>query len=419
MGGETPADPGRRSRTWSASPARRWRSGRRTTSSPGPGPRTRCSPTARPSAGAGSCPRMLRDVAERDLSTTVLGDRAAGAAAAGADRRPEGRPRGRRAGHGAGGGGRRPADDRQHRLALHDGGDRRGERRGAALVPALLAQRPRAARELRRPRRGRRLRRDRRHRRHLHPRLEAARPAAGLAALPQGSGNANYFQDPVFRAGPRAAARRRTWAPRPAATWASLQPRADLGRPRPAARADLAADPGQGDPARRRRPRGGGPRHRRDRRLQPRRPAGRRRARLARRARRRSPRRSATSSPSSSTAASAAAPTSSRRSPSAPTPSASAAPTSGAWRSTARRGVETVLKMVLAELDLTMALCGYTEPGPARPRGARPSGPRTRSSGRAAGPARPPGRRGGSPARPSARDSSASAASSFSLVRGR
>jgi lactate 2-monooxygenase len=28
-----------------------------------------------------------------------------------------------------------------------------------------------------------------------------------------------------------------------------------------------------------------------------------------------------------------------------------------------QRGVETVLKMVLAELDLTLALCGYTEPG--------------------------------------------------------
>ena len=34
-------------------------------------------------------------------------------------------------------------------------------------------------------------------------------------------------------------------------------------------------------------------------------------------------------------------------------------------------GVETVLKMVLAELDLTMALCGYTEPEPARPGRAR------------------------------------------------
>ena len=27
-----------------------------------------------------------------------------------------------------------------------------------------------------------------------------------------------------------------------------------------------------------------------------------------------------------------------------------------------QQGVETVLKMVLAELDLTMALCGYTRP---------------------------------------------------------
>ena len=263
---------------------------------------------------------------------------AAGAAAARPDRRPEGRPRGGRAGDGAGGGGRRPADDRQHRLPLHDGGDRRGERRGAALVPALLAQRPRAARELRRPRRGRRLRRDRRHRRHLHPRLEAARPAAGLAALPRRQRQRQLLPGPGLPGRPRAAARGgpgRGDRPLPGR---ALQPRADLGRPGAAARADLAADPGQGDPARRRRPRGGEPRHRRDRRLQPRRPAGRRRARLARRAAGRSPTRSATSSRSSSTAASAAAPTSSRRSPSAPTPSASAAPTSGAWRSTARRG---------------------------------------------------------------------------------
>ena len=28
-----------------------------------------------------------------------------------------------------------------------------------------------------------------------------------------------------------------------------------------------------------------------------------------------------------------------------------------------QQGVETVLKMILADLDLTMALCGYTEPG--------------------------------------------------------
>ena len=113
---------------------------------------------------------------------------------------------------------RRPADDRQHRLALHAGGDRRGERRGPALVPALLAQRPRAARELRRPRRGGRLRRDRRHRRHLHPRLEAARPAAGLAALPRRHA-ATPTTSRTRSSAPASSRRpRRTSARRPAAT---------------------------------------------------------------------------------------------------------------------------------------------------------------------------------------------------------
>ena len=95
-------------------------------------------------------PRMLRDVAQRDLSTTRARHGDAGAADAGADRRAEGRPRGRRAGDRARRRRGRRADDRQHRLALHARGDRRGRRRGAALVPALLAQRPRAGRELRR-----------------------------------------------------------------------------------------------------------------------------------------------------------------------------------------------------------------------------------------------------------------------------
>ena len=140
------------------------------------------------------------------------------------------------------------------------------------------------------------------------------------------------------------------------------QPGAELGRPRLAARADLAADPDQGDPARRRRPRGGA-RAASTASSSPTTAAARSTARSPRSTPcRRSPRRSATTSRSSSTAASAAAPTCSRRSPSAPTPSASAAPTSGAWRWTARPGVEAVLKMVLAELDLTMALCGLTRP---------------------------------------------------------
>ena len=36
-------------------------------------------------------------------------------------------------------------------------------------------------------------------------------------------------------------------------------------------------------------------------------------------------------------------------------------------------GVETVLKMVLAELDLTLALCGYTEPGQLGPDALAPA----------------------------------------------
>ena len=208
----------------------------------------------------------------------------AGAADAGPDRGPEGRPRGGRAGDRPRRGRGRRADDRQHRLPLHARGDRRGRRRGAALVPALLG---RTTREL------------------LESFVERAE-AAGYGAivvtvdtfipgwkprdlqqawLPflEGMGVANYFQDPVFRAALEKppeedlGRRHRPLPRRPG------QPLADLGRPGDAARDDLAADRRQGDPARRRRPRGGAARGRRDRRLQPRRPPGRRRDRLARR----------------------------------------------------------------------------------------------------------------------------------------
>ena len=110
-----------------------------------------------------------------------------------------------------------------------------------------------------------------------------------------GMGVANYFQDPVFRAGLEKTPEEDQGAAtghflgvqaNPSLTWDDLAV---------AARADLAADRDQGHPARRRRPRGGAARHRRHRRLQPRRPPGRRRDRLARRAGRRSPRPSATS----------------------------------------------------------------------------------------------------------------------------
>ena len=262
----------------------------------------------------------------------------AGAADAGADRRPEDRPRRGRAGDRAGGGRGRRADDRQHRLALHAGGDRRGGRRGRRAGSSSTG--PTTASSLE----------------SFVGRAEAAGYGAIVvtvdtfipgwkprdlqqAWLPflERHGRRQLLPGPGLPRRPREAARggpRRRDRPLPRRP---RQPRADLGRPRLAARADLAADPGQGHPARRRRPRGGAPRRRRDRRLQPRRPPGRRRDRLARRAAgdRRGGRRRARRS--SSTAASAAAPTCSRRSRSAPTPSASAAPTSGAWRSTARR----------------------------------------------------------------------------------
>ena len=75
-----------------------------------------------------------------------------------------------------------------------------------------------AARELRRPRRGGRLRGDRRHRRRLHPRLEATRPAAGPAPLPRRDGQRQLLPGPGLPRRPREDARRRTSAPRPAAT---------------------------------------------------------------------------------------------------------------------------------------------------------------------------------------------------------
>ena len=90
-------DPGLGRRAGARAPWRRWSRGRPTTSAPAPAARTRCAPTARPSAGAGSC----RGCCATSPSATSRprarhGD--AGAAAAGPDRRPEGRPRGGRAG---------------------------------------------------------------------------------------------------------------------------------------------------------------------------------------------------------------------------------------------------------------------------------------------------------------------------------
>ena len=179
--------------------------------------------------------------AARRLRARPLDHRArdgdAGAAAAGADRGPDDRPRRGRAGDGAGRGRGRAADDRQHRLALHAGGDRRGQRRGAALVPALLAQRPRAAASSSDAPSGPATARS------SSPSTPSSRAGSrATCSRPgcrssTGSGVANYFQDPVFRAALEKTpeedlGRRDRPVPRRPG-----QPGADLGRPRVAARA--------------------------------------------------------------------------------------------------------------------------------------------------------------------------------------
>ena len=119
-----------RSRSWSASPARRWSERAANYVFAGAGTEDTMRANREAFRRRRIVPRMLRDVAERDLSTTVLGTAMPAPlllAPIGVQKvvHEEGE-----LAHGPGGGGGRPADDRQHRLPLHDGGDRRGERRG-------------------------------------------------------------------------------------------------------------------------------------------------------------------------------------------------------------------------------------------------------------------------------------------------
>ncbi len=79
----------------------------------------------------------------------------------------------------------------------------------AALVPALLGERPRDLRELRQPRRGGRLRRDRRHARHAHARLAAARPAPRVPAVHPRRGLRAVLQRPRLPLAARQDRRRR------------------------------------------------------------------------------------------------------------------------------------------------------------------------------------------------------------------
>ena len=102
-------------------------------------------------------------------------------------RRARGRPRQRRA---------RPADDPVHRFVVPAGGGRRGQRRRHPLVPALLAQRRGRLRELPVPGQGGRLLRPGRHPRHLDARLAPARSRQRLPALPHRQGAGHLLHRP-------------------------------------------------------------------------------------------------------------------------------------------------------------------------------------------------------------------------------
>ena len=134
-------------------------------------------------------PRMLRDVSARDLAHRDLRCPARGAGAAGAGRRAVDRASRRGAG--------RRARCREAgvgfvastRSVVLDGGDRCRRRRRAPLVPAVLAQGPRADRKLRLARRGGRLRRAGRHAGHRAAGVASARPADRLSAVPAVGGH--------------------------------------------------------------------------------------------------------------------------------------------------------------------------------------------------------------------------------------
>ena len=134
----------------------------------------------------------------------------AGAVPARADRRALDRPRGGRNGRGTRGGrARHPLLPLQRRL-VDDRGHRRGDGRRAALVPALLDQRPRDRRQPAPARRPERLLGGRRHARHAHPRLAAARPPPRLPPVHQGRGLRAVLQRPGLPRRSSRSRRRRT-----------------------------------------------------------------------------------------------------------------------------------------------------------------------------------------------------------------
>ena len=166
-------------------------------------------------------PRMLRDVAERDLSTTVLGTEMPAPlllAPVGVQKivHEDGELATARA---AGALGVPMIASTTSHFTLEEIAEACGD--GPHWFQLYWSNERRHRRELRQAGRGRRLRRDRRHRRHLHPRLEAARPPAGLASVPAGDGGRELLRRTRSSARASRSPRRRTSAPRPAISSAS------------------------------------------------------------------------------------------------------------------------------------------------------------------------------------------------------
>ena len=299
-------------------------------------------------------PRMLRDVAERDVSTSVLGtDMPAPVLLAPIGVQTIVHPDGelaRRGGRGPG-----PHVHPLHRRGLFDRAGGRGVGRRAALVPALLAGRARGGGLAGGPGRGGRLRGAHGHPGHLHDGLAAHRPRRCLPAVPGRDGHRQLPHRPgVQRAavGGRPAGRegvplgRRVRQPaRRGTTWpgcgsgracpscsrACSTPTTPGPRWTPGSTAFVVSNHGGA------RWTGPSPRSTRCR------PWSRRWARRC---------------PCWSTPGCGPAPTSSRPWPSGRPPCSTGGPTSTGWLG-GQAGVEHVLRCLLGELDVTLALSGH------------------------------------------------------------
>ena len=216
------ARPGRRDAASSRSSTTSSRRGRARSSRPrrGPTPRAararaaRSPPTAPPSTAGRSCRGCSPTSRVRDLGHGGARDAAERAGAARTRRRPLDRAPRRRARGRAGGRGDRRRHGPQHGGVDEPGGRRRGGRRRAALVPALLAERPRAHGQPGRPGGGGRLHGDRRHARHALHAVAPEGPDRRLPALPARRGPRELHVGPGLPLAP-APRRRRTTPPRP------------------------------------------------------------------------------------------------------------------------------------------------------------------------------------------------------------